>query len=89
MIRAELFTELYKIFPEAFSITRTYTKHKYRPGPFEIEEEEAGTGTENLAECILYTANSISNAGIERGLKYLQVFKSKAVQRQEIKSFLK
>ena len=87
MIDVILFTTLFEIFPEAFSVNREFTRYEYKPGEWGIEKIEVGHGIETLAECILVTAQATCKGEISRGLEYLQMFKKKTVQKQEIKRF--
>ena len=88
-ITAEYFTTLYEIFPDAFDTSREYSKYVRKTGEWGIEKVEAGTGTENLAECILYTAEAIGKGDTERGLNYIRQFAKKSVQRKEIEAWYK
>lgn len=87
MIDSRLFETLFDIFPDAFSATRSYTEYAYASTEYGIEVKELGTGTENLADNILHTAQAMCKGDINRGLNYLRAFKKKSVQRQELKSF--
>lgn len=90
MINIELFTELYNIFPEAFTATRKYHSRITVNAPFGVEyEEDPEEKTEILAECILNTAQGIANAyGIDHAInKYLSMFKNRKVQQQELKRY--
>lgn len=87
MIDSILFTVLFEIFPDAFSVNREFTQYDYKPTEWGIEKIEVGKGTENLAECILTTAQAVCKGDVNRGLKYLQTFKKKTVQNQEVKRF--
>lgn len=87
MIDSRLFETLFDIFPDAFNATRSYTEYSYASTEYGIEVRELGTGTENLADNILHTAQAMRKGDINRGLNYLRTFKKKSVQRQELKSF--
>jgi len=87
MIDSRLFEALFDIFPDAFSATRSYTEYSYASTEYGIEVRELGTGTENLADNILHTAQAMCKGDIKKGLNYLRTFKKKSVQKQELKAF--
>ena len=88
----DLVCKLWEIFPDSFSISKTYVNVDYRPGQFGFEEaptEQYETVT--LAECILNTAQAISRGGryMDQAIKYLYEYKPAKVQRREIASYLR
>lgn len=87
----DLFMKLVEVFPDALNTSKESEVFEDRPGPWGIEHVSIGTETVSLGRCILDTANAISRGGqyMDRAIEYLEGFKPAAVQRREIKSFLK
>lgn len=91
MIDARLFGELFRVFPDSFSCTRTYEPTERIAGAFWIEERKTGeVQTVILAECILNTAQGIAiKYGMDRAIAYIGTFGRKSVQKSELAKFQK
>lgn len=88
---ADLFCKLVEVFPESLNVSKVVTNYEYYNGPWGQEKVYKGTETVNLAESILNTAQATTHGGtdIESGLRYIEEFRPKRVQRQETKLFLR
>ena len=93
MIDIALFLKLSAVWADVFQYTRTEKVEiiKEYAGAYGIEKIHTGEYVEHtfsLADNILHTAQAMTCGGtdIERGLKYLDMFKKKSVQRSELKN---
>lgn len=92
MINIELFLKLQEVFSDAFNHTKEVERIDRIAGPWGIEEYRTCIyDTVTLSEQILLTAQAISRGGadLDRGIKYLDDFKSKKIQQNAIKQFYK
>ena len=87
---ADLVCKLKEVFPESLNVSKVIDRYDYKNGPWGQERVFVGTETVTLADMILSTAQAMTHDGtdIERGLKYLDVFKRPRVRRQEMKNFI-
>ena len=93
MIYIALFLKLSEVWADVFKYTRTEKVEivKEYAGAYGIEKIHTGEYVEHtfsLADNILHTAQAMTHDGtdIERGIKYLEMFKKKSVQRSELKN---
>ena len=93
MIDIALFLKLSEVWADVFQYTRTEKVEivKEYAGAYGIEKIHTGEYVEHtfsLADNILHTAQAMTHDGadIERGIKYLEMFKKKNVQRSELKN---
>ena len=92
MIDIALFLKLNEVWADVFQYTRTEKVEVVREyaGAYGIEKIHTGEYIEktySLADDILNTAQATTHNGtdMERGLRYLDMFKKKSVQRNELK----
>ena len=87
-IDSSLVLQLWEVFPESFSITKTSPVYETYNGRFGTEDVQTGTETETLASCILNTANAIHiKYGAKRSAAYINEFSKKREQENEILVF--
>lgn len=87
MIDSRLMVRLFEIFPESFSVVRYSDSYDYIPREFGIEKVYTGKEKVVMSETILNTAQAITKGDIERGYRYLDMFRSKKVRNRELKNF--
>ena len=88
---AELVLHLWEVFPVSFNINKTTSSFETVNAGSGTYERCTGSETENLAECILNTANAFCRprSDLSGGLRYIDEYKPGYIQQREIRSFLK